>query len=92
MIYIISIFFFLVWTILCAVAPNIQSMLVGRFLAGLSGSGFLTVSGGTVADLFTGSQIQAPMMLFTIVRSLSLANVEPFASFSLSLPFQNPFH
>lgn len=49
-------------------SPNIQSMLVGRFLAGLSGSGFLTVSAGTVADLFVGSQIQAPMMLFTIVR------------------------
>jgi hypothetical protein len=36
----------------CAVAQNIQTMLVGRFLDGLAGSAFLSVAGGTVGDMF----------------------------------------
>lgn len=59
-------FFFLVWNIPCALAHNIQTLLVGRFLAGMAGSASLTVAGGTVGDLFIPTQIQAPMMLFTI--------------------------
>lgn len=42
-------------------------MLVGRFLDGLAGSAFLSVAAGTVHDLFIPAQIQAPMMLFTIM-------------------------
>ncbi|KAF2804738.1 MFS general substrate transporter [Mytilinidion resinicola] len=51
-IYIYSFLFFLIWLIPCAVAPNIATMLVGRFLSGLSGSAFLSVAGGTVGDIF----------------------------------------
>lgn len=36
----------------CAVARNMQTMLVARFLDGLAGSAFLSVAGGTVGDLF----------------------------------------
>ena len=36
----------------CAVARNIQTMLVARFLDGLAGSAFLSVAGGTVGDMF----------------------------------------
>lgn len=36
----------------CAVAKNIQTMLVARFLDGLAGSAFLSVAGGTVGDMF----------------------------------------
>lgn len=36
----------------CAVAQNIQTMLVARFLDGLAGSAFLSVAGGTVGDMF----------------------------------------
>ncbi|KAH8654645.1 major facilitator superfamily domain-containing protein [Tricladium varicosporioides] len=65
-IYIISMFSFLVFLIPCAIAQNIQTLLVGRFLNGVAGSAFLSVSGGTVADLFIPSQIQLPMMFYTI--------------------------
>jgi MFS family permease len=57
--------FFLIFTIPCAVANNIQTLLVGRFLDGIAGSAFLSVAAGTVADLFIPSQIQGPMMLYT---------------------------
>jgi MFS family permease len=62
----LSIFFFLIFTIPCAVAQNIQTLLIGRFLAGFMGSAFVSVAAGTVADLFVPSQIQAPMMLYTV--------------------------
>lgn len=59
-------FFFLMFLIPSAAAQNIQTMLVGRFLDGFAGSAFLSVAAGTVADLFIPSQIQAPMMFYTI--------------------------
>jgi multidrug resistance protein len=64
-IYIASFSFFLIWLIPSAVAQNIQTTLVARFFAGLSGSAFLSVAGGTVGDLFKREQLQAPMMIFT---------------------------
>jgi hypothetical protein len=41
-------------------------MLVARFLDGLSGSAFLSVAAGSVADLFLPRHIQFPMMLYTV--------------------------
>ncbi|KAI9793286.1 MAG: hypothetical protein M1833_000785 [Piccolia ochrophora] len=64
-IYIVSYTVFLIWIIPSAVAKNIQTMLVARFLDGLAGSAFLSVAGGTVGDLFPKSQLQAPMLIYT---------------------------
>ncbi|KAF1829088.1 MFS general substrate transporter [Decorospora gaudefroyi] len=64
-IYIGSFSFFLIWMIPCAVAQNIQTMLVARFLDGLAGSAFLSVAGGTVGDMFGKHELSAPMMVYT---------------------------
>ncbi|KAL2002631.1 hypothetical protein VTN02DRAFT_6339 [Thermoascus thermophilus] len=64
-IYIVSFSFFLIWLIPCAVAQNIQTMIVSRFFSGLSGSAFLSVAGGTVGDLFARHELAAPMMFYT---------------------------
>ncbi|KIN05445.1 hypothetical protein OIDMADRAFT_39676 [Oidiodendron maius Zn] len=64
-IYITSTVFFLIWLIPCAVAQNIQTILVARFLNGLSGSAFLSVAGGTVVDLFIPQELLLPMTVFT---------------------------
>lgn len=64
-IYVVSFFFFLVWLIPCALARNIETELVGRFLDGVAGSAFLSVAGGTVGDMFSRNELQAPMMIFT---------------------------
>lgn len=40
-------------------------MLVARFFDGFAGSAFLSVAGGTVGDMFSHHELQAPMMIFT---------------------------
>ncbi|QSS57017.1 MFS multidrug transporter [Histoplasma capsulatum var. duboisii H88] len=64
-IYVTSFAFFLIWLIPCAVAKNIETMLVARFFTGISGSAFLSVAGGTVGDMFARHELGAPMMIYT---------------------------
>lgn len=56
---------FVIWIIPCAVARNIQTMLVARFFDGLAGSAFLSVAGGTVGDMFARYELSFPMMVYT---------------------------
>lgn len=65
-IYLASFAFFLIWLIPSAVAQNIQTMIIARFFQGLAGSAFLSVSGGTVSDMFVRNQMQAAMAVFTL--------------------------
>ncbi|KAG9229037.1 major facilitator superfamily domain-containing protein [Amylocarpus encephaloides] len=44
--------FFCVWQIGCALAPSLNTLIVFRFLAGIGGSGCITIGGGVIADLF----------------------------------------
>ncbi len=64
-IYVGSFLLFLIWLIPSAVAQNIQTMIVARFFQGFTGSAFLSVSGGTVGDLFSRDAMNAPMALFS---------------------------
>ncbi|KIN00177.1 hypothetical protein OIDMADRAFT_104150 [Oidiodendron maius Zn] len=48
--------FFTLWQIGCALAPNISSLIVFRFFAGIGGSGCLTIGGGVISDLFRREQ------------------------------------
>ncbi|KAM0561032.1 hypothetical protein ACHAPJ_003532 [Fusarium lateritium] len=65
-IYLVAWSMYLIWIVPQAVAKNIATILVSRFLDGFSGSAFLAVSGGTVGDLFAMDEIQAPMLVFSI--------------------------
>lgn len=64
-IYLAAFAVFTVWIIPTAVARNIGTVIVSRFFQGLSGSAFLSVSGGTVGDLFTPNKMHYPMIMFT---------------------------
>ena len=64
-IYVVSFTMFLIWLIPCAVAKNLGTELVAHFIDGFAGSAFLSVAGGTVGDMFTRNELQAPMMVFT---------------------------
>lgn len=64
-IYLVSFSFFFIWIIPSAVARNIQTMLIARFLDGVSGSAFLSVAGGTVGDMYNREQLQLPMLIYT---------------------------
>ena len=55
-----------VWQIGCALAPNIGSLIVMRFIAGLGGSGCLSIGGGVIADLFPVEQRGAANSVFTL--------------------------
>ncbi|OHE90508.1 major facilitator superfamily transporter [Colletotrichum orchidophilum] len=65
-IYLVSWSMYVIWIIPSAVAKNIATMIVARFLDGLSGSAFLAVSGGTVSDLFARHELQAPMLMYSL--------------------------
>ncbi|TQB72010.1 hypothetical protein MPDQ_007173 [Monascus purpureus] len=64
-IYLASFTVFLLFIIPCAVAKNVQTMLVCRFFNGVAGSAFLSVAGGTVGDMFDRQHLGPPMMLYT---------------------------
>lgn len=65
-IYLVAWSAYVIWIIPQAVAPNIETMIVCRFLDGFAGSAFLTVAGGTVGDLFDRAQLQLPMAVFSV--------------------------
>ncbi|CAG8072404.1 unnamed protein product [Penicillium salamii] len=48
--------FFVVWQIGCALAQNIETLIVCRLFAGIGGSGCLTLGAGVIADLFPREQ------------------------------------
>jgi len=47
-------------------APNLAVMLVFRFLLGAAGASFLSVAGGSMADMFAGPKVGTPMAVYTI--------------------------
>ncbi|KAI5810594.1 synaptic vesicle transporter [Pyronema omphalodes] len=57
---------FVIWQIGCALAPNIYSLVVFRFLVGIGGAGCLTLGGGTITDLFTTRESGAASALFAM--------------------------
>ncbi|KZV88124.1 MFS general substrate transporter [Exidia glandulosa HHB12029] len=49
-----------------AFAPDIATHLVFRFISGFAGSAFLSVAGGSVADLFDDAHVALPMAVYTL--------------------------
>ncbi|KAM3534586.1 hypothetical protein MY4038_002136 [Beauveria bassiana] len=48
--------FFCVWQIGCALAPNIETLIIARFFSGLGGAACLTLGGSIIGDLFRPEQ------------------------------------
>lgn len=44
--------FYVIFTVACAVAPEVGSLIVFRFFAGCAGSCPLTIGAGSIADMF----------------------------------------
>jgi multidrug resistance protein len=65
-IYVLSWLLHIVFIIPQAVTQHISVVVLFRFFDGFSGSAFLAVSGGTVGDLFSHDELQAPMALFSM--------------------------
>ncbi|KAH7314191.1 major facilitator superfamily domain-containing protein [Rhexocercosporidium sp. MPI-PUGE-AT-0058] len=58
--------FFCVWQIGCALAPNLPALIVFRFLAGIGGSGCLTIGGGVIADIFPTDRRGAATAVYSL--------------------------
>ena len=77
-IYIVSLLLFTIWIVPCALAQNLQTMLVARFISGFVGAAFTSVAGGTVGDMFTKNTLLAPMMVYSASPL--------YAAFACSIP------
>lgn len=71
LVYIGSAVVYTVFQIPQALATNIETMLVARFIAGIGGSTAVAVLGGTLADLFSNEQRGVPMAIFATVAFAS---------------------
>lgn len=58
--------FFCFWQIGCALAPNIEALIIFRFFSGVGGSGCLTLGGGVIADIFRPEERGFAMGMWTI--------------------------
>lgn len=58
--------FFCIWNIGCALAPSLGSLIFFRFMAGIGGSGCLTIGGGVIADLFHPDQRGLATSLYSL--------------------------
>ncbi|PHH78535.1 hypothetical protein CDD82_3002 [Ophiocordyceps australis] len=65
-IYLVAWTAYTIWLVPQAVARSVAVVIVFRFLDGFAGSAFLAVAGGTVGDLFSNDQLQAPMAIFSV--------------------------
>lgn len=61
-----SLILFCVFTIPCALAPNITCLLICRFLAGCSATASMVTSGGVLADIWPPIYRGKPMALYSI--------------------------
>lgn len=59
-------FMFVIWTVACALSPNISGLLVFRLLAGIAGSCPITIGGGSIADLIVQEKRGGAMALFAL--------------------------
>lgn len=57
---------FIIFTIACAVAPSLGSLIGFRFLAGSAGAAPLVLGGGSVADLYPREKRGSKMAIFSI--------------------------
>lgn len=63
-IYIASAFVFWIFHIPMALAQNIETMLVARFISGIGGSTAIALVGGTLSDLYSNEDRGIPMAMF----------------------------
>ncbi|GAA6020209.1 hypothetical protein JCM10207_004371 [Rhodosporidiobolus poonsookiae] len=64
-IYLVSAIIFALFFIPQALAKNIETILVSRFISGIAGSTAVSLVGGTLADVWRGEDRGVPMALFS---------------------------
>ncbi|KAJ9107388.1 hypothetical protein QFC21_000838 [Naganishia friedmannii] len=65
-VYMISMFFYFIFTLPSALAKNIGTMIVARLIAGIAASAPMTNVGGTIADIWDVEDRGIPMGVFSL--------------------------
>ncbi|KAF9479216.1 MFS polyamine transporter [Pholiota conissans] len=65
-VYILSMFFYFIFTLPSALAHNAATLVVGRMIAGLSASAPMCNIGGSIADVWAIEERGAPMAIFSM--------------------------
>ncbi|MDN7246387.1 Bcr/CflA family efflux MFS transporter [Planococcus shenhongbingii] len=84
---IISIFLFALSSLLCAVAPTIELLIIGRFLQGLTAAGGVALSKAVVSDVFTGREMTKFFALLMVINAVAPMAAPIAGGAILALPF-----
>ena len=66
-VYVFSGFIYFIFTMACAVAPNLATLLAARMIAGLAASVPMTNMGGSLSDMWSTEEKGNPMTIFSSV-------------------------
>ncbi|WKA59379.1 Bcr/CflA family efflux MFS transporter [Planococcus shenhongbingii] len=84
---IISIFLFALSSLLCAIAPTIELLIIGRFLQGLTAAGGVALSKAVVSDVFTGREMTKFFALLMVINAVAPMAAPIAGGAILALPF-----
>ncbi|ARK30154.1 Bcr/CflA family efflux MFS transporter [Halalkalibacter krulwichiae] len=83
----ISIFFFAVSSLLCALAPNITVLVVARFLQGFTAAAGVVISRAVVRDVFSGRELTKFFALLMVINAVAPMAAPIAGGAILLLPF-----
>ncbi|KAF8428101.1 hypothetical protein EV426DRAFT_704995 [Tirmania nivea] len=66
----VAVIWYNIWTLACAVAPNMPALLGFRVLSGLGGSAALSVTGGMYADIWKDPVVRGSVLLIDKAKRL----------------------
>ncbi|MDQ0271647.1 Bcr/CflA family efflux MFS transporter [Cytobacillus purgationiresistens] len=83
----ISIFLFVLSSFLCALAPNITTLVIARFLQGLTASAGVVLSRAVVRDVFSGRELTKFFALLMVINAVAPLLAPIVGGAILLLPF-----
>jgi MFS transporter, DHA1 family, multidrug resistance protein len=83
----ISISLFALSSLLCALAPNITTLLIARFLQGITASAGIVLSRAVVRDVFSGKELAKFFALLMVINSTAPMIAPMTGGAMLLLPF-----
>ncbi len=84
---IISVILFALSSLFCAVAPNIETLIVARFVQGFTASGGVVLSKAVVSDVFTGREMTKFFALLMVINAVAPMAAPIAGGAILALPF-----
>ncbi|AIC93507.1 multidrug effflux MFS transporter [Shouchella lehensis] len=86
---VISIFFYVLASLACALAPNIGTLIVARFMQGFTAAAGIVISRAVVRDLFNGRELTKFFSLLMLINGLAPILAPVFGSGVLLIPGAN---